>query len=56
MTQELAEDLDRVRNAPDFGDAALPLLVHALQQGEGVFSAGEKARVMVGGAAAGRGE
>lgn len=49
VTQELAEDLDKVRNAPDFGDAALPLLVHALQQGEGCFSAAEKARVMVGG-------
>ncbi|KAF4307668.1 putative sds23 moc1 protein [Botryosphaeria dothidea] len=49
VTQELAEDLDKVRNAPDFGDAALPLLVHALQQGEGCFSAVEKARVMVGG-------
>ncbi|OJD35684.1 ribosome assembly protein 3 [Diplodia corticola] len=51
VTQELAEDLDKVRGAPDFGDAALPLLVHALQQGEACFSPAEKARVM-GGAAA----
>ncbi|KAL0260587.1 hypothetical protein SLS55_004277 [Diplodia seriata] len=50
VTQELAEDLDKVRGAPDFGDAALPLLVHALQQGEACFSQAEKARVM-GGAA-----
>ncbi|GME38729.1 putative sds23 moc1 protein [Neofusicoccum parvum] len=49
VTQELAEDLERVRGAPDFGDAALPLLVHALQQGEGVFSGAEKARVMAAG-------
>ncbi|KAB2575776.1 Ribosome assembly protein 3 [Lasiodiplodia theobromae] len=46
VTQELAEDLDKVRGAPDFGDAALPLLVHALQQGEACFSQAEKARVM----------
>lgn len=46
ITQELAEDLDKVRGAPDFGDAALPLLVHALQQGEACFSQVEKARVM----------
>ncbi|KAH7063504.1 hypothetical protein B0J12DRAFT_643043 [Macrophomina phaseolina] len=49
VTQELAEDLDKVRGAPDFGDAALPLLVHALQQGEGCFAPAEKARVMRGG-------
>ncbi|KAF9639437.1 putative sds23 moc1 protein [Lasiodiplodia theobromae] len=40
------EYLDKVRGAPDFGDAALPLLVHALQQGEACFSQAEKARVM----------
>ncbi|KAK8243413.1 hypothetical protein HDK90DRAFT_462356 [Phyllosticta capitalensis] len=44
VTRELAEDLDGVRSAADFGDAALPLLVHALQQGEAVFDAGEKVR------------
>lgn len=46
MTRELAEDLDGVRSAADFGDAALPLLVHALQQGEAVFDAGEKVRLV----------
>lgn len=46
MTTELAEDLDRIRAAGDFTDAALPMLVLALQQGESIFSAEEKARVV----------
>ncbi|RSL81971.1 hypothetical protein CEP51_005482 [Fusarium floridanum] len=32
-TQELSEDLDKVRNAEDFKADSIPFLVHALQQG-----------------------
>ncbi|KAK7558889.1 hypothetical protein IWX47DRAFT_788286, partial [Phyllosticta citricarpa] len=46
VTRELAEDLDKVRSAADFGDAALPVLVHALQQGEACFGVGEKVRIV----------
>lgn len=38
LTQELAEDLDRVRNADDFKSDSVQYLVHALQQGASQFS------------------
>jgi ribosome assembly protein 3 len=50
---EFAEDLDKVRGAEDFKDEALPILIHALQQGTSVFSPQEQKRVvnmMAGGA------
>ena len=37
-TQELSEDLEKVRNADDFKADSVPFLVHALQQGAGQFS------------------
>ncbi|PWI76019.1 ribosome assembly protein 3 [Purpureocillium lilacinum] len=37
-TQELAEDLDRVRNADDFKADSVAFLVHALRQGAAQFS------------------
>jgi ribosome assembly protein 3 len=45
-THEFAEDLDRIRNADDFKDGTIPLLVHALQQGASVFSNEEQRRVV----------
>jgi ribosome assembly protein 3 len=45
-TEEFAEDIDRVRGAEDFKDDALALLVVALQQGAGMFSAEEQRRVV----------
>jgi ribosome assembly protein 3 len=47
-TKELAEDLDKVRNADDFKNDAIPLLIHALQQGTSMFSAEDKRRIVAG--------
>ncbi|KAM5341637.1 hypothetical protein ACJ41O_014668 [Fusarium nematophilum] len=47
-TQELSEDLDKVRNAEDFKADSIPFLVHALQQGAGLFSAEDQKRVVAG--------
>lgn len=47
-TKELAEDLDKVRTADDFKNDAIPLLVHALQQGTVMFSAKEKRKIITG--------
>lgn len=45
VTAELADDLDKVRQAGDFrARTSLPMLIHALQQGEAIFSAEEKGR------------
>jgi ribosome assembly protein 3 len=46
LTKELGEDLEKIRNAPDFKDESLPVLIHALQQGQALFSEEEKNRVM----------
>jgi hypothetical protein len=48
ITQELADDLDKVRSANDFSEKSLPTLIHALQQGQGIFSEEEKAMIMKG--------
>lgn len=45
--EEFAEDLDRVRRAEDFSDAAVPLLIAALQQGAGLFSMDEQRRLVL---------
>ncbi len=45
-TVEFAEDLDKIRNADDFKDEALPVLIQALRQGTGLFSAEEQRRVV----------
>lgn len=45
-TQELAEDLDKVRNAEDFKADSVPFLVHALQQGARQFTPREQERVV----------
>ncbi|KAH8670462.1 ribosome-assembly protein 3-domain-containing protein [Ilyonectria robusta] len=45
-TQELSEDLDKVRTADDFKADSIPFLVHALQQGAGLFSAEDQKRVV----------
>ncbi|KAL2890457.1 ribosome assembly 3 [Ceratocystis lukuohia] len=44
-TNELAEDLDRVRAAEDFKADSIQLLVHALQQGAATFTSTEQQRV-----------
>ncbi|QPC64121.1 hypothetical protein HYE67_006352 [Fusarium culmorum] len=45
-TQELSEDLDKVRNAEDFKADSIPFLVHALQQGADLFSSEDQNRVI----------
>lgn len=47
-TQELAEDLDKVRSAEDFKADSVHFLVHALQQGASLFSAEDQKRVVEG--------
>ena len=46
ITTELADDLDKVREAQDFKTSSLPMLIHALRQGESLFSVEEKRRVV----------
>lgn len=46
ITEELADELDKIRSANDFSEASLPILVYALQQGQSIFSEEEKRRVM----------
>jgi ribosome assembly protein 3 len=46
ITAELADDLDKVREAQDFTSRSLPMLIHALKQGESLFSTEEKRRVV----------
>ncbi|KAK1248100.1 hypothetical protein MKX08_006320 [Trichoderma sp. CBMAI-0020] len=46
VTQELSEDLDKVRNADDFKIESVPFLVHALQQGAQQFSASQQGAVL----------
>jgi ribosome assembly protein 3 len=52
IAAEVADDLDKVREAQDFKANSVPMLIHALKQGESMFSAEEKRRVV--GAAAGQ--
>lgn len=46
ITTELADDLDKVRSAQDFKANSIPMLIHALKQGESLFNAEEKRRVV----------
>jgi ribosome assembly protein 3 len=46
VAAELADDLDKVREAQDFKASSVPMLVHALRQGESLFSGEEKRRVV----------
>lgn len=46
IAAELADDLDKVREAQDFKANSVPMLIHALKQGESMFSVEEKRRVV----------
>ncbi|KOS23450.1 Ribosome assembly protein 3 [Escovopsis weberi] len=46
LTQELSEDLEKVRNADDFKTDSVPFLVHALQQGARQFSDEQQERLV----------
>ncbi|KAJ4406968.1 hypothetical protein N0V82_010008 [Gnomoniopsis sp. IMI 355080] len=45
-TQEFSEDLDKVRNADDFRNDAIPVLVNALSQGTSMFSSADQRRIV----------
>lgn len=45
-TQELAEDLDKVRTADDFKADSIQYLIHALQQGASQYSKEDQDRVI----------
>ena len=54
LTVEFANDLDKLRSAPDFKpDRSVPLLVRALQQGVDCFSVEDRARVVKAGSRSG---
>jgi ribosome assembly protein 3 len=46
IAAELGDDIDKVREAQDFKANSVPMLIHALKQGESMFSAEEKRRVV----------
>ncbi|KAF2846055.1 hypothetical protein T440DRAFT_502082 [Plenodomus tracheiphilus IPT5] len=46
VAAELADDLDKVREAQDFKANSVPMLIHALKQGASLFSVEEKRRVV----------
>lgn len=45
-TQEFAEDLDKIRNADDFKNDAIPILINALSQGTTLFSSADQRRIV----------
>jgi len=45
-TKEFAEDLDKVRNADDFKNDGIAMLIHALQQGTAMFSEEDQRRIL----------
>jgi len=46
LTSQYANDLEKLRNAPDFKDASVPVLIHALKQGAHAFMEGQRASVL----------
>ena len=46
VTKEFADDIDKIRNAGDFSDKSVPILVAALKQGASLFSEKERRTVM----------
>lgn len=45
-TKEFAEDLDKIRNADDFRNDAIPILINALSQGTAMFSPADQRRIV----------
>lgn len=45
-TKEFAEDLDKIRNADDFRNDAVPILINALSQGTSMFSPVDQRRIV----------
>ncbi|MCJ1338491.1 hypothetical protein MMC09_003779 [Bachmanniomyces sp. S44760] len=42
VTSEFADDLDKIRNASDFSDKSVPILIDALKQGSSMYSEDER--------------
>ena len=48
VTAEFADDIDRLRNAPDFSETSVPVLIEALKETSRGFGEREKEMVMKG--------
>ena len=48
VTAEFADDIDRLRNSPDFREHSVPVLIQALKQCSERFSDEEKEKMMKG--------
>jgi hypothetical protein len=48
VTEEFADDIDKMRNASDFSAESLPILIAALKQGAALYGPEERARIMKG--------
>ena len=48
VTAEFADDIDKLRNAPDFSEQSVHVLIQALRQGTKGFSEEEKEKIMRG--------
>ncbi|POS84222.1 hypothetical protein EPUL_002881 [Erysiphe pulchra] len=49
VTNEFSDDLDQLRNADDFKEDSIPILISALQQGTSLFSIEEQRRIVLAG-------
>ena len=48
ITAEFADDIDKLRNAPDFSAQSVPILIQALKKGSKGFTGEEKEKLMRG--------
>lgn len=48
VTAEFADDIDKLRSAPDFSERSAPVLIQALKRGSKGFSEEEKEKLMNG--------
>lgn len=46
VTKQFANDLERLRSAPDFKDSSVPILIKALKQGAGLFDHKQRDRLI----------
>ena len=44
-TKEFANDIDKLRSAPDFNERNVPILIQALRQGTACFAEGERRKI-----------
>lgn len=49
VTNEFSDDLDQLRNADDFNEDSIPILISALQQGASLYSIEEQRRIVMAG-------